>query len=135
MTTAPKERAALAAHDAAPWRAVQRPARRGRGQRGDGQARRAESPPPTWPRLKTSARWQMRSTSSKSDEISSTASPLLQRELQQMVDLRLGADVDADGRLLENEQLDLRLHPARDHHLLLIAAGQRRDRLARRPPP
>ena len=30
----------------------------------------------TCPRLKTSARWQMRSTSSKSDEISKTASPL-----------------------------------------------------------
>ena len=73
----------------------------------------------------------MRSTSSKSDEINSTAIPLLERELQQMVDVRLCADVDADRRLLENEKLDMRLHPAREDHLLLIAAGQRRDRLLR----
>ena len=29
---------------------------------------------------------------------------LAQRELQEMVDFRLGADVDADRRLLENEE-------------------------------
>ena len=36
---------------------------------------RAESRATTRPRLNTSARWQMRSTSSKSEEISSTAMP------------------------------------------------------------
>ena len=34
--------------------------------------------------------------------------PALQRELQQVIDLGLGADVDADRRLLEDEQPDLR---------------------------
>ena len=54
---------------------------------------------------------------------------LLQRQLQQVIDLRLGADVDADRRLLQDEQLDLRLHPAGDDDLLLIAAAERGDRL------
>ena len=44
-----------------------------------------------------------------------------------MIDFRLGADVDADGRLLEHEKTHLRLHPAGENDLLLIAAAQRGD--------
>ncbi len=39
----------------------------------------------------------------------------------------LGADVDALRRLVENEQAGLRVQPARECDLLLIAAGERRD--------
>ena len=55
--------------------------------------------------------------------------PIAQRQLKQMVDVRLRPDIDADGRLLKNEQPDMRLHPASDHDLLLISAGKRRRRL------
>ncbi len=78
----------------------------------------------TRPRLNTSARWQMRSTSSKSDEIKRAARPLPQRELKQVVDVRFRPDVDAYRRLLEDQQSRMGFHPARDHDLLLIAAGQ-----------
>ena len=85
----------------------------------------------TRPRLKTSARWQMRSTSSKSEEKQEHGEPLLQGLLQEMIDLRLGADIDADGRLLEHEKAHLRLHPARDDNLLLIAAAEGGDHALR----
>ena len=52
------------------------------------------------------------------------------RELvDQPVDLRLGADVDAARRLVEDEQHRLPRQPARQHDLLLVAAGQLRDLL------
>src|ERR1700729_4040921 len=38
--------------------------------------------------------------------------PSAQRQLQQVIDVRFRADVHADCRLLENEQLHMRLHPA-----------------------
>ena len=42
----------------------------------------------------------------------------------QPVDLRLGADIDAARRLVENENARLGHQPPRDQHLLLIAAGE-----------
>src|SRR5438876_9550103 len=46
-----------------------------------------------------------------------------------MIDLSLRTDIDADRRLLEDQKPDPRLHPARDHGLLLVAAGKCRHRL------
>ncbi len=51
----------------------------------------------------------------------------LQGLLQQVIDLRFGADVDADGRLLQHQKTHFGLHPARKHHLLLVAAAERGD--------
>ena len=45
------------------------------------------------------------------------------------LDLGLGADVDAAGRLVEDEQLRLGGQPAGEQHLLLVAAAEGRDRL------
>ncbi len=44
----------------------------------------------------------------------------------------LGADVDALGRLVEDDHLGLGRQPFGDHHLLLVAARQRADVLAQR---
>src|SRR5271170_8475495 len=52
---------------------------------------------------------------------------LFQGLLHEVIDFRLGADVDADSRLLEHEKTHLRLHPAGENDLLLIAAAQRGD--------
>ncbi len=51
----------------------------------------------------------------------------LQRLLEKVIDLRLRTHIDADGRLFEHEQANLRLHPTGDDDLLLIAAAQRGD--------
>ena len=45
---------------------------------------------------------------------------------EQPVDLRLGADVDADGRLVEDEELGAVVQPFADDDLLLVAARQAR---------
>ena len=44
------------------------------------------------------------------------------------VELRPGADVDAAGRLVEQQDLGRAEQPAREHDLLLVAAGQGADR-------
>ena len=44
-----------------------------------------------------------------------------------VVDLGLRGDVDAAGRLVEDEDLRLRVEPLREHRLLLVAAGQALD--------
>src|SRR5581483_5037567 len=49
-----------------------------------------------------------------------------------VADLRLGADIDAARRLVEDEQRRPRRQPLRQHDLLLVAAGKRKDGLARR---
>jgi len=57
----------------------------------------------------------------------------LRREVgDDAVDLGLRADIDAAGRLVDDEDARLRLEPARERELLLVAARQRRDR-RRRP--
>ena len=80
-----------------------------------------------WPREKTSARWQMCATSSKSVETTTTASPVFERLVEQPVDFRLGADVDAGRRILGDQHLAADRQPAADDDLLLVAAGQRLD--------
>ena len=52
----------------------------------------------------------------------------LQRDVEQPVDLRLGADVDAGGRVLEDVELGRQMQPASDDDLLLIAAREQLDR-------
>ena len=47
------------------------------------------------------------------------------------VDLRLRRDVDAAGRLVEQQHVDVVVQEARDRHLLLVAARQLADRLLR----
>ena len=45
---------------------------------------------------------------------------------EQLVDVALGADVDAAGRLVGDEHRRVGEQGAREHELLLVAAGQRR---------
>ena len=52
------------------------------------------------------------------------AGALLQQRAEQPVDFGLGADVDADGRLVEDEQLGAVVEPFADDDLLLVAARQ-----------
>ena len=49
--------------------------------------------------------------------------------VEQLVDLGLGGDVDAAGRLVDDQDLGLERQPARQHHLLLVAAGEVADQL------
>ena len=53
---------------------------------------------------------------------------------EQRVDVALGADVDAAGRVVEQQDPRLRREPAGDHDLLLVAAAERGDRVARDAP-
>ena len=50
--------------------------------------------------------------------------PFFSSAREQPVDLRLGADIDADGRLVEDEQLGAVVQPFADDDLLLVAARQ-----------
>ena len=52
--------------------------------------------------------------------------PFFSRRAEQPIDFRLGADVDADGRLVEDEELGAVIEPFADHHLLLVAARETR---------
>ena len=56
------------------------------------------------------------------------AGALLQQRAEQPIDFRLGADVDADGRFVEDEELGAVVEPFADHDLLLVAARQAGDR-------
>ena len=46
----------------------------------------------------------------------------LESHVEQPVDLGLGADIDAGGRILEDVDLRAEVQPAPDHDLLLVAA-------------
>ena len=61
-----------------------------------------------------------------------TASPCADQFAHEVVHGGLGADVDALGRLVENDHLGLRRQPFGDDHLLLVAARQRADILVER---
>lgn len=47
----------------------------------------------------------------------------LRRVVHHAVDFLARADIDADGRFIEHEQLGARMIPLREDHFLLIAAG------------
>ena len=53
-----------------------------------------------------------------------TAMPDFAISIEQIVHLDLGADVDAARRLVDDEDLRPQRQPAREHDLLLIAAGE-----------
>jgi hypothetical protein len=53
--------------------------------------------------------------------------PLLGEFEHDLVDLQFRADVDAAGRLVEDENLRVAQHPFGEHDLLLVAAAQRLD--------
>src|SRR6185312_6529428 len=57
--------------------------------------------------------------------------PFLQRDIEQLVDFRLRADVHAGGRILEDVDLRFQVQPASDRNLLLVAAGKQLDGKAR----
>ena len=57
--------------------------------------------------------------------------PSLGQLEDQPLDLRLGADVDAPGRLVEDQDLRVRRQPAGEDDLLLVAAAQVPDQLVR----
>jgi hypothetical protein len=61
--------------------------------------------------------------------------PLLRQVVEDAVDLLLRADVDAAGRLVEDEDVAVLQQPLGDDDLLLIAAREVLDRLARRRRP
>ena len=79
---------------------------------------------PSAGRACTATRSLSRSTSSSSAEMNSTAMPSSAELGDQLLDLGLGADVDAAGRLVEDQQPRLGDQPAGQQHLLLVAAGQ-----------
>jgi hypothetical protein len=54
------------------------------------------------------------------------ATPSRGQAAQQPVDFRLGADVDAARRLVDDQHLRPEREPLREHHLLLVAAAQGR---------
>ena len=78
--------------------------------------------------MRPSAMTRMRSaspiSSGISDEIKQHADAARSEVGDHLVDLRLGADVDAARRLVEDEHFELPRQPARQHHLLLVAARQ-----------
>ena len=101
----------------------------------------AGSSPATVPSRMTSTRSASPSTSGRYDETTITPRPFGREVADDLVDLGLGADVDALGRLVEHQHLRLRRQPAGQQHLLLVAARQRATPAApseparsRRPP-
>ena len=52
--------------------------------------------------------------------------------VDQLINLRLRADVDAAGRLVEQQHVDVGVQQSRDRDLLLVAAGERTHALCRR---
>ena len=63
-------------------------------------------------------------SSGSSDETTTTALAGLREVGDQAIDLGLRADVDAAGRLVEQQHLAVAHQPAREHDLLLVAARQ-----------
>ena len=76
------------------------------------------------PRNITSTRSQSDTNSSSSVVISTMPTPARRDLVDDVADLGLGADVDADGRLVHDEHLRHGLQPFGEQHLLLVAAGK-----------
>ena len=81
------------------------------------------------PSLSTNTRSAPSMISSSSEEIISTPQALVGELADQRLNLGLGADVDAARRLVEDQQLRVGAEPARQQHLLLVAAGELADLL------
>ena len=61
-----------------------------------------------------------------------TPLPAARHGVDQLVDRLLGADIDALGRLIENQHLRSGIEPAGDQDLLLISSGEMIDGLVLR---
>lgn len=72
----------------------------------------------------TMMRSQTPISSGISDEIMITALPCCTRLAEQQVNIALGADIDAAGRLIEDDDIRVVQQPLGDNDLLLVAAGQ-----------
>ena len=68
-------------------------------------------------------------TSGSSEEIEEDRQAFARQFAHELVHRRLRADVDALGRLVENEDARVRSEPFADDDLLLVAAGQLAQRL------
>ena len=78
--------------------------------------------------MNTSARWQICATLLEVGRHDEHREALIERAGDEPVDLGLGADIDASGRILGNEQPPVGGEPATDDNLLLVAAGEAFDR-------
>ena len=67
-------------------------------------------------------------SSGSSLDVTMIPSPLPAEPVDDRVEFRLGADVDAARRVVEQQHARVRSQPAGDDALLLIAAGQARNR-------
>ena len=96
----------------------------------DVDVRAVHGPPPrSEPENSRKMRSQMPSTSSSSEEKTATEVPVVREAPDDVVDLRLGADVDPTRRLIEEQQFGVREQALGEDDLLLVAAGQLVDRL------
>ena len=118
--------ALMRAHDASSA-ALARDAADGVGQRLDADRSPRVSSATMRPRLKASTRSQICTSSSMSEETTMYGGAGGGVSGHHPVDLGLGADVDADRRVLQDEQAVVLPGPAGQHDLLLVAAGQRGD--------
>ena len=80
--------------------------------------------PTIWPLRITRMRWHSDSSSSASLETTRTPLPRAATAVDDLVDVGAGADVDALGRLVQDDEVGVGLHPLGDHDLLLVAAAQ-----------
>ena len=69
-------------------------------------------------------RSQMPSSSGSSEEMTRIALPCVGEPVDDRVDLVLRADVDAAGRLVEDQHVGVGEDPLGQHDLLLVAAGR-----------
>ncbi len=84
----------------------------------------AVSSPVSRPSHMTMMRWLMRRISGSSELIMMIDLPCGGQLVEQVVDLLLGADVDASRGLIEDEDVHLRGQPLGDDDLLLVAARE-----------
>ena len=77
-----------------------------------------------WPLRITRMRWHSDSSSSASLETTRTPLPRAATAVDDLVDVGAGADVDALGRLVQDHEVGVGLHPLGDHDLLLVAAAE-----------
>src|SRR5690349_7452731 len=86
-------------------------------------ASRPLNSPTKAPSFMTQMRSQMPSSSDISEEITTTPRPA-SNLVDDTVDLVFGTDVDAPGRLVQDQDLGVGHQPFRQHDLLLVAAGE-----------
>ena len=75
--------------------------------------------------------WLSPIVSSSVSEVSTIATPSAESVADQLVDLLLGADIEAARRMIEDQDARVRRQPACEHDLLLVAAAEIAADLAR----